>query len=357
MCSVTFQPTAAFSHTAMPGNGWGKSTPLHGRLVYLPRHKSTTGWRNRQRCAHKVPWCQVQLFSAVQTSEPQTVLCSRIVFLVVTNTPKWLSSPSCLLPKYLLKTHAKYKHLKYSQTGMTTDRTSYSFISHMYHLVISLFQNNSLLISVLHFLLNKINTFQSSTFKPTDHSHHPEMKSLLPCLSLCSNFLDFLLFLLVLLSSFASSSLTTWPLWVWIPQDFGPSLLFYQSLYNLSPGNHIHLQTCVKMSHKFLSKPQTSLTSSTPIVQRQLALPCPRHLKLNISSTKLSICLRKLVPPPVFPDFLMGSIKISQKTTCQFYLVYSSWIHWLFRNHQHLILPSLGQAISISLLKKFNWST
>lgn len=89
------------------------------------------------------------------------------------------------------------------------------------------------------------------------------------------------------LSSFSTSCLQFTPhqsdlclitLLSWLPLCY----VWVHSLYNLSLDSLIHLWIIsiidrpmnVKMSHKFLSKPQSSLTSSTPVIKWLLALTC-----------------------------------------------------------------------------------
>lgn len=77
-----------------------------------PGHTSTTGWRNRQCCAHKIPCCQVPIFSPVQTPGPRLFYCQnppQFFSIMVNSMSKWLSCLSCWLPKYHVKRGVKYE--------------------------------------------------------------------------------------------------------------------------------------------------------------------------------------------------------------------------------------------------------
>lgn len=83
------------------------------------------------------------------------------------------------------------------------------------------------------------------------------------------------------------------------------SVLVFSSTthFTTALGNQIHLWIIpvlsrpvhVKMSQKFMSKPQ----SSTPL--SNICLLCP-VVQLRLLNSELSFCLCKVVPFPVFPD-------------------------------------------------------
>ena len=174
-------------------------------------------------------------------------------------------------------------------------------------------------------------------------------------------------FLLVLpLSPSAGSSFTTWPRWIWIPQGFGVA---FSPITNFIHFLWRHLQLWilsiisrpvnVKLNHKFLSLVRIPELSDQ-LHTRNLMSACSALWWLQATwntacpTLNLQTCLHRLALLPVFPD---TSSWAPHKHCRRWPVSFTSCTSLESTDPLEFILPPLSQATSISVLKKFSWST